>query len=198
VFLFLTCKQLRIFITNQRSLFAHQSTYQLDRLTDIVIQLIVRCDANTPRHVLLRPVRSPFYGVRAVPRDLISRRSYARNWSPRREPGRDLLLLRLLGMKPSEPSFSGSQLIPSAARAGQEARPAAAIVNSPVCARTRLPLTSTQFVKVTEVCHENASRKSITKLPQKSMLREFAKASEAEIWTRVRRRYLTSFAGLRF
>jgi len=30
------------------------------------------------------------------------------------------------------------------------------------------------------------------------MLREFANASEAEIWTRVRRRYLTSFAGLRF
>jgi len=49
---------------------------------------------------------------------------------------------------------------------------------------------------MTEVCHENASRKSVTKLPQKSMLRQFAKASEAEIWTRVRRRYLTSFAGL--
>jgi len=46
---------------------------------------------------------------------------------------------------------------------------------------------------VTEV-----SRKSVTKLPQKSMLREFAKASEAEIWTRVRRRYLTPFAGLYF
>jgi len=30
------------------------------------------------------------------------------------------------------------------------------------------------------------------------MLREFAKASEAEIWTRVRRRYLTSFTGLHF
>jgi len=30
------------------------------------------------------------------------------------------------------------------------------------------------------------------------MLHEFAKASEAEIWTRVRRRYLTSFAGLYF
>jgi len=30
------------------------------------------------------------------------------------------------------------------------------------------------------------------------MLREFAKASEAEIWTRIRRRYLTSFAGLHF
>jgi len=30
------------------------------------------------------------------------------------------------------------------------------------------------------------------------MLREFAKASEAEIWKRVRRRYLTSFAGLHF
>jgi len=51
---------------------------------------------------------------------------------------------------------------------------------------------------VTEVCHENASRKSVTKLPQKSMLREFAKASEAEIRTRVRRRYLTSFARLHF
>jgi len=30
------------------------------------------------------------------------------------------------------------------------------------------------------------------------MLREFAKASEDEIWTRVRRRYLMSFAGLHF
>jgi len=30
------------------------------------------------------------------------------------------------------------------------------------------------------------------------MLREFAKASETEIWTRVRHRYLTSFAGLHF
>jgi len=30
------------------------------------------------------------------------------------------------------------------------------------------------------------------------MLREFAKASEAEMWTRVRCRYLTSFAGLHF
>jgi len=30
------------------------------------------------------------------------------------------------------------------------------------------------------------------------MLREFAKASEAEIWIRVRRRYLTSFACLHF
>jgi len=30
------------------------------------------------------------------------------------------------------------------------------------------------------------------------MLCEFAKASEAEIWIRVRRRYLTSFAGLYF
>jgi len=30
------------------------------------------------------------------------------------------------------------------------------------------------------------------------MLREFAKAFEAEIWTRVRRRNLTSFSGLHF
>jgi len=30
------------------------------------------------------------------------------------------------------------------------------------------------------------------------MLREFAKVSETEIWTHVRRRYLTSFAGLHF
>jgi len=44
--------------------------------------------------------------------------------------------------------------------------------------------------------HKYAIRKSTSKLPQKSMLREFAKASEDEIWTRVRRRYLTSFAGL--
>jgi len=62
----------------------------------------------------------------------------------------------------------------------------------------RFPLTDGQFIKVTEVCHENASRKTVMKLPQKSMLREFAKASEAEIWIRIRRRYLTSFAGLHF
>jgi len=30
------------------------------------------------------------------------------------------------------------------------------------------------------------------------MLSEFAKASEAEIWKRIRRRYLTTFAGLYF
>jgi len=30
------------------------------------------------------------------------------------------------------------------------------------------------------------------------MLHEFAKASEAEIWRHIRRRYLTSFAGLHF
>jgi len=97
-------------------------------------------------------------------------------------------------------------IIPCAARAGPKARPAEAIVNSPVCVRERaycvtgcrFPLTSGEFIKVTEVCHENASRKSLTKLPQKSMLREFAKASEAVIWTRVRRRYLTSFARLHF
>jgi len=41
-----------------------------------------------------------------------------------------------------------------------------------------------------EVRHENSSGKSITKF--------FAKASEAEIWTRIRRQYLTSFAGLHF
>jgi len=34
--------------------------------------------------------------------------------------------------------------------------------------------------------------------PVKSMLREFAKASKAEIWTRVRRRHLTYSAGLSF
>jgi len=62
----------------------------------------------------------------------------------------------------------------------------------------RSPLTSAQFIKVTEVRHETASRKSVTKLPQKSKLREFAKASVAEIWIRVRRRYLTSFTGLHF
>jgi len=67
-----------------------------------------------------------------------------------------------------------------------------------VCARTGYPLTSGQFIKVTEVCHENAPQKSLTTLPQKSMLRECAKASESEIWIRVRRRYLTSFAGLHF
>jgi len=44
----------------------------------------------------------------------------------------------------------------------------------------------------------SVSRKSVTKLPQKSILRKFSKASEAEIWLHVRRRYLTSFAGLHF
>jgi len=43
-----------------------------------------------------------------------------------------------------------------------------------------------QFIRVTE---------SVTKKRNKIF---FAKASEAEIWTRVRRRYLTSFAGLHF
>jgi len=55
------------------------------------------------------------------------------------------------------------------------------------------PLTSGQFIKVTEV-----SRKSVMKLPQKSMLHEFVKACEAEIWTRVRRRYLTSICWSQF
>jgi len=55
-----------------------------------------------------------------------------------------------------------------------------------------------QLIKVTKVCHENASQKSVKKLPQKSMLREFAKASEPEIWIRVRRRYLTTSACLYF
>jgi len=40
--------------------------------------------------------------------------------------------------------------IPGAARVGQEARTAAAIVNLPVYARTGLPLTSVQFLRVTE------------------------------------------------
>jgi len=44
----------------------------------------------------------------------------------------------------------------------------------------------------------SALRKCVTKLPQKLMLREFAKASEAEILTRVRRRYLTSFVRLHY
>jgi len=48
-------------------------------------------------------------------------------------------------------------------------------------APTRLPQTSVQFISVTEV---------VTKF--------FAKASEAKILARVRRRYLTSFAGLHF
>jgi len=53
------------------------------------------------------------------------------------------------------------------------------------CARTGLPLTSVQCISVTEV---------VTKKRNDF----FAKASEAEIWTRVRRQHLTSFAGLRF
>jgi len=53
-------------------------------------------------------------------------------------------------------------------------------------ARTGLPLTSVQFISVTEVVTKK--RKEIF----------FAKAFEAEIWTRIRRRYLTFFAGLHF
>jgi len=44
----------------------------------------------------------------------------------------------------------------------------------------------------------SVSQKSVTKLPQRLMLREFAKASEAEIWTSVHRRYFLSSAGLFF
>jgi len=47
-------------------------------------------------------------------------------------------------------------VIPGTDRGGPEARPVAAIVNLPVCARTRLPLTSAQFIKLTEVRHEKA------------------------------------------
>jgi len=47
-----------------------------------------------------------------------------------------------------------------------------------------------QFISVAEVV-----TKSVTKKRNEIF---FAKASEAEIWTRVRRRYLTSFAGLHF
>jgi len=78
-------------------------------------------------------------------------------------------------------------LIPGAARVGPEARPAAAIVNAR--ARTGLPLTSVKFISVTEV---------VTKSVTKKRNEIFCEASEAEIWTRVRRRYLTSFAGLHF
>jgi len=53
-----------------------------------------------------------------------------------------------------------------------------------------------QSIRVTKMPYD--SRKSVTKLPQKSMLRKFAKASEAEICARVCRRYLTFYAGLRF
>jgi len=52
-------------------------------------------------------------------------------------------------------------------------------------AYTGLPLTSVQFISVTEVV-----TKSVTKKHNEIF---FAKASEAEIWTRIRRRYLTSF-----
>jgi len=55
---------------------------------------------------------------------------------------------------------------------------------------TGLPLTSVQFISMTEVV-----MKSVTKKRNEIF---FAKASEAEIWTRIRRRYLTSFAGLHF
>jgi len=47
-----------------------------------------------------------------------------------------------------------------------------------------------QFISVTEVV-----TKSVTKKRNKIFL---GKVSEAEIWTRVHRRYLTSFAGLHF
>jgi len=52
-----------------------------------------------------------------------------------------------------------------------------------------LPLTSGQFIKVTEMRHENTTKIDVARV---------CEASEAEIWTSVRRRYLTSFAGLHF
>jgi len=57
-------------------------------------------------------------------------------------------------------------------------------------ARTGLLLTSVQFISATEVV-----TKSVTKKHNEIF---FAKASEAEIWTRIRRRYLKFFAGLHF
>jgi len=56
-------------------------------------------------------------------------------------------------------------------------------------ARTGLPQTSVQLISVTKV---------VTKSVKKKGNEFFAKASETEIWTRVCRRYLTSFAGLHF
>jgi len=56
----------------------------------------------------------------------------------------------------------------------------------------RFPLTRGEFIKVT--CVTKKRNEITTKID----VREFAKASEAEIWTRVRRRYLTYFAGLHF
>jgi len=76
-------------------------------------------------------------------------------------------------------------VIPGAARVGPEARPAAAIVNSPV------RVLGCGWL----VCNLQAWRKSVTKKRNEIF---FAKAFDAEIWTRDRRRYLTSFAGLRF
>jgi len=62
------------------------------------------------------------------------------------------------------------------------------VILSPFCAlvHTGLPLTSVQFISVTKV---------VTKKGNEIF---FAKASEAEIWTHVCRRYFTSFAGLHF
>jgi len=92
------------------------------------------------------------------------------------------------------------EVVPGTARAGPEARPARghsklACVCASACTVWRavgfgwLVGSLRKWRKcVAEMRHENASRKSVTKLPQKSMLREFAKVSEAEIWTRVRRR----------
>jgi len=76
-------------------------------------------------------------------------------------------------------------IIPCTARVGPEARPAAATVNSPVRnAHTGLQLTRVQFIGVSEVV-----TKSVTKKHNEIF---FAKVSEAEIWTCVRR-YLATF-----
>jgi len=91
-------------------------------------------------------------------------------------------------------------LVLGTVQAGPASRPAAAIVNSPVPARARVLCDGLgcRWLVGNYKSDGCASWKSITKLLQKSILREFAKASEAEIWTHVRRRYLTFFAGLYF
>jgi len=73
---------------------------------------------------------------------------------------------------------------------GRAGGPASYSHSKLTCACTGLPLTSVQFINVTEIV-----TKSVTKKCNEFF---FVKASETEIWTHVRRRYLTSFAGLHF
>jgi len=80
------------------------------------------------------------------------------------------------------PARRFNDIIPGAARSGRCGHSKLAR------ARTGLLQTSVQFISVTEVVTKSVMKKR----------NEIFLAKASEIWTRVRRRYLTSFAGLHF